>query len=114
MLAQLEPQYEHGIGAPVTGLENETFPELPMLTTMSHAPTLVTVVEGTENIATPSGQRLFAIGVGAGRGVADAEAHDAPAQLLAGHVTELAPCAGKGAAARADARHAQRVARPEG
>ena len=62
-----------------------------MLTTMVHPPTLVTAVEGAENVATPSGQRWLAIGAGAGRGVADAEAQDAPAQLLAGHVTELAP-----------------------
>ena len=45
------------MGAPVTGLVKEAFPVLPMLTTTSQPATLAKEPEGTENVATPGGQR---------------------------------------------------------
>ena len=71
---QLAPQNVHETGAPDSGFEKDTLPAAPAaMRTLQPEITVLASVGTTKVAAPPAGHAWFGKGVGAGRGVADAE-----------------------------------------
>lgn len=71
---QLAPQNVHETGAPDSGFEKDTLPAAPAaMRTVQPEITVLASVGTTKVAAPPAGHAWLGKGVGAGRGVADAE-----------------------------------------